>query len=375
MKINHALILATLVSTSVLAQSPAPTPAAVPAPADTSPTPAAPVPPDTGTAPKAKKTAKKKTVKKKAAPAAAAAPSSMPGEPIMANQAAAAKQDNINVRGQARINSEVVGHLKKGEVVNVLEIVTLPHPKTDEPAKWARIAMPESMHVWVNSSYIDSGAQTVKAKKLNLRSGPGENFSVIGQLHQGDAVKTITTKGDWTELSPPAGSFAFVAAHLLEPSAAAAPTPLVSSPTPSPIPTPVPVPAPAPTPTVVENSGTIAAAPTGNPGNSGEVAPAPIPAPAPVPAPAPAASDEPLPKRIIEREGIVGGMASIQSPSHFTLKSLDNGRTMDYLYTTSTNLVLTRYKGLTVLVTGEESLDERWPDTPVLTIQKIQVVK
>ena len=41
---------------------------------------------------------------------------------------------------------------------------------------------------------------------------------------------------------------------------------------------------------------------------------------------------------------------------------------MDYLYTTSTNLSLARYKGLTVLVQGEEELDERWPNTPVLTI-------
>jgi hypothetical protein len=57
------------------------------------------------------------------------------------------------------------------------------------------------------------------------------------------------------------------------------------------------------------------------------------------------------------------------------LRSLDNGRVMDYLYSTSTNVVLKNYKGLTILVSGEEELDERWPDTPVITIQKIQVVK
>jgi len=30
---------------------------------------------------------------------------------------------------------------------------------------------------------------------------------------------------------------------------------------------------------------------------------------------------------------------------------------------------------MTVLVSGEEELDERWPNTPVLTIQRIQTVK
>jgi uncharacterized protein YgiM (DUF1202 family) len=371
MKINYALILATLVSTSVLAQSPTPAPSAT-APAEITPAPAAPVPPDSTAPVKPKKAAKKKTVAKKKTAPAAATPAPMLHEPLAINQPATVK-DNVNVRGQAHINSEVVGHLKKGDTVTVLEEVTI-HPKVDEPAKWARIALPESIHVWVNSSFIDSGAQTVKAKKLNLRSGPGENYSVIGLLHKGDAVKTITTKGDWTELAPPAGSFAFVAAHFLEPSTGGnAPTPLVSSPTPV---TPTPItPSPVtPVPTPVDNSATIAAAPTGTPGS--DVTPAPVP-PAPIPAPMPSdvGSNEPLPKRVIEREGIVGGTASIQAPSHYSLKSLDNGRTMDYLYTSSTNLVLARYKGLTVLVTGEEALDERWPDTPVITIQKIQVVK
>jgi hypothetical protein len=75
------------------------------------------------------------------------------------------------------------------------------------------------------------------------------------------------------------------------------------------------------------------------------------------------------------REGTVGPVVSIQAPSYFELDSLDTGKAIDYLYTTSTNLVLDRYVGHRVLVTGEESLDERWPKTPVLTIQKIQPIK
>ena len=88
-----------------------------------------------------------------------------------------------------------------------------------------------------------------------------------------------------------------------------------------------------------------------------------------------AASDEPPPKRIIEREGLVRGTFSIQAPTHFELVSPDNGRTIDYLYTTSPNLDLRRYKGLRIIVTGEESLEERWGNTPVITIQKIQVLE
>jgi hypothetical protein len=86
-------------------------------------------------------------------------------------------------------------------------------------------------------------------------------------------------------------------------------------------------------------------------------------------------ADEPPPKRVVQREGLVRGTTSIQAPTRFALISSDNGRTIDYLYTTSPNLDLRRYKGLRIVVTGEEGLDERWGNTPVITIQKIQVLE
>src|SRR5262245_38717163 len=67
---------------------------------------------------------------------------------------AVGKEKNVNVRGQAAISSEVVAHLKRGDRVQVIEEVTLKHPKTDEPAKWAKIALPASAGVWANASFI-----------------------------------------------------------------------------------------------------------------------------------------------------------------------------------------------------------------------------
>ena len=96
--------------------------------------------------------------------------------------------------------------------------------------------------------------------------------------------------------------------------------------------------------------------------------------PAPTVVDAPVA-DEPLPPRIVQREGIVRGNTSIQAPSQFVLISPENGKNIDYLYTASKELDLRRYKGLRSIVTGEEGLDERWENTPVLTIQRIQVVE
>jgi hypothetical protein len=81
----------------------------------------------------------------------------------------------------------------------------------------------------------------------------------------------------------------------------------------------------------------------------------------------------PPPPRIVQREGIVRGSFSIQAPTHFELISPDNYRTMDYLYTTNGDL--NRYKGMRIIVTGEEGLDERWKNTPVITIQDIKVLE
>jgi hypothetical protein len=46
-----------------------------------------------------------------------------------------------------------------------------------------------------------------------------------------------------------------------------------------------------------------------------------------------------------------------------------------YLHSSTTNLDLSRYKGLRIIATGEEGLDKRWKNTPVLTIRRIQVIE
>jgi uncharacterized protein YgiM (DUF1202 family) len=268
---------------------------------------------------------------------------------------------NVNVRGQAKLKSEVLTRITKGQSVTVLEEIVRNNSGPEEPSAWAKIALPPGAHVWINTAYIDASSQTVKAKKLNLRSGPGENYSVIGRLQSGDAVKTITTKGDWTEIEAPTGAYAFMAAQYLKqgPAEAPAPTPPPTEPTPAPtIVAAVPPVAPPPTEVPVVPPSTETPAMTN-----------------PVTPPTEPVVEEPPPPRIVQREGIVRGMTSIQAPSKFVLISPENGRDIDYLYTTSKELDLRRYKGLRIIVTGEEGLDERWGNTPVITIQKIQVLE
>ena len=373
-----------MVSTGLLAQQASNSPAAGPietpaaAPAATNPAAsAAAAPPALGPAAPAStnapaaKAAKKKTPKKKSAqratPRTAPTPAELKSVPLVAGPAVVVA-NNVNVRGQAKLHSEIVGRLTKGQPVTVLQEITLTDSAPDEPSAWARILLPPETHVWVNVKYVEPANKTVKATRLNLRSGPGENYSILGRLERGQTVTDLATKGDWMEIEPPTNAYAFVAAQFLKQEELPVPTTTVTTTTPTP-----PV---AETPSTVVSAPPVAAPPT-----TETAAPPPATTEATAPTnvitavPAPETKvEEPPPPRIVLREGIVHGLTSIQAPSHFGLVSPENGRTIDYLYTTSKNLDLRRYKGLRVVVTGQEGLDDRWGNTPVLTIQKIEAL-
>jgi uncharacterized protein YgiM (DUF1202 family) len=367
MKYNCWLILGAMLSTSLLAQQatnstpPAPieTPAAAPA-ATLAPMSA------TTNAPAAKagkkKAAKKKTgtaTQKKAAAKKKEAAPELKTVPLVPGPAVVVAS-NVNVRGQARLKSEVVTRVTKGQSVTVIEEIVRNNSGPEEPSAWAKIVLPPGAHVWVNTGFISN--ESVRPKKLNLRSGPGENYSVLGRMHGGDAVKPITTKADWTEIEAPTNAYAFVAAQYLKHEAPATPAP-----------TPPP-PEPAPAPTTVATAPPVAPPPVEAPAVPPPTAPPAVTSTPPPAEPVPVV-EEPPPPRIVQREGLVRGMTSIQAPSKFVLVSTQNGKDIDYLFTTSKELDLRRYKGLRIIVTGEEELDERWGNTPVLTIRKIQVLE
>jgi uncharacterized protein YgiM (DUF1202 family) len=312
-------------------------------------------------------------------PPPAAAPART-ADPVYHPEPGISKQNNVNVRGQAAINSEVVARLQRNQPITLLEEITLKKPKQDEPARWYRIALPSDVGVWVHSSYVDADTKTVKPRRLNIRSGPGENYSILGRLEQGAVVNQLEAKGAWLKIAPPTNSYAFVAAHLVE-KAPAAPAIVATPPpvTPPPVtPTPEPVPV-TPPPVVAEVTPATPEIPPAAPVTppAAETPPTATPPPVSVvPAPAEILPDAPIEKvkKIVSREGVLKGSVSIQAPSHFELRSLDTGRSINYVFSPSTNLLLKEFKGKRILVSGEEYLDERWQNTPVIIVDSLEVV-
>jgi uncharacterized protein YgiM (DUF1202 family) len=291
-------------------------------------------------------------------------------EPVTAGPGVA-KQNNVNVRGQASIKSEVIAHFQKNDPITILEEITLKKPKQDEPARWYRISLPTNVAVWVHSSFIDSATKTVKPARLNLRGGPGENYSILGRLEKGAVVNELDSKNDWLKIQPPTNSFGFVAAHLVERTTAPAivsTPPVTEQPAVITNPPPLITEVPAATPPVVPPTTPVTPPPAEAP---------PVTTTPPVTVPPveiPEVSIEKV-KKVVSREGILKGSVSIQAPTHFELRSLDTGKTVNYVFSPSPDLLLKQFKGKRIVVTGEELLDERWQHTPVIIVDSLEIVR
>jgi len=356
MKTDCWLVLGTMLATTAVAQVNTNALPEIPAPANVTAAPPAAVASTNAVAAPAKK--KKAVIHKKKA----AKKISEPASALVAGSATVVSP-NLNVRGQAGMKGEVVGHLKSGDTVNVISQINLDKHAADEPAQWAKISLPSGTKVWVDSKFVDATNKIVSVKKLNLRAGPGENYSVLGVLEKGASISELTAKGDWTQIETPTNAFAFVAAMFLKQEAAPVVEPAPAAP---PV---VEAPAPTTTSTVAEAQPIVT-----QPATPAVDTNAPVPAIADTNAVAAMVDTNPPPPRVVTHEGYVRSSVSIVAPTPYELYDADSGNEINYLYTTSTNLDLARYNGFDIMVTGEEGLSPRWNATPVLTIQKIYVV-
>ena len=391
---NYCLMIGLLVAASAVAQEsttslpPIPTPASAPGAV-------APETAQVDTNAPAKKTTKhrKKAAKRTAAKAASAEKAEkaefsetsvtlVPGP-------AEVYVDNLNVRGQAGLKGEVMAHLKKGDTVTVLSQINLDKHKANEPSQWAKIALPASTEVWVRSSFINSKDNTVLPKRLNLRAGPSEDYSILGVIERGTVVNVVGEKGGWTKIEAPANAFAYIAAMYLKQESSGnvpvspmpstetglaaetntipttlmtvtAPQPIMNE-TPPPPTTEQPVPTP---PTPPDTTSTLLPPPIGSETNT----------PGTAENNTTTSVDTSLPPRIVTHEGYVRSSVSLVAPTYYELFDPTTLNSIDYLHSTTTNLDLSRYEGFQIIVTGEEGMDSRWKDTPVLTVQRIYVV-
>ena len=337
---------------------------------------------------------------------------------VSAQETGTVARNNVNVRGRAGFIGEAITTLKAGETVEVLDRVTLSNPKSGEPADWLKISLPQNTPVWVHASYVDPVDMTVTASRLKVRGGPGVNFSVLGFVERGTPVSEIRREGNWIEMAQTPGLAGFVAASMIDiASPVLAETETTTTTTAEPEEGSVTEEPLEEETLVVAEEGTLPVTDITEPEEQKPVKEAlpgstttvvADPAPAIVAtdptADRPLATDErarlaleqrtvegqtwyvagdpddallaelPEYRRKVIREGVIRRTGSIQSPSDFSLVSARNGVKINYLYTSYTNIPLVDLLGVRVRISGEEGLDPRWPNTPVLLIKSLHVI-
>jgi hypothetical protein len=140
--------------------------------------------------------------------------------------------DRVSLRSMPDVNAELLDRAMRGE-----ELVFL-----GETNDWVAVQAPDSLHFWVSSEYIQNGV--VVPAKLNVRSGPSQNYSVVCVMNTGDAVSLRGEFNEWLKIAPPVGSRVWISSNYVEKIEPPKPEPVIE-------PEPVVEPEPEPEPVAV----------------------------------------------------------------------------------------------------------------------------
>ena len=135
-----------------------------------------------------------------------------------ANYIVTTSSSNLNVRSGAGTKYSKIGSLAKGTVVEVVEIKD----------GWAKIIFPSANYTngYVSAQYLTKqgtspetviGTKTVIARVLNVRSGAGTSYSIVGKLNRNTKVEVIETvaNGSWSKIKFN-GGYAYVSSTYIQ---------------------------------------------------------------------------------------------------------------------------------------------------------------
>ncbi|MDF3129852.1 SH3 domain-containing protein [Kiritimatiellaeota bacterium B1221] len=146
--------------------------------------------------------------------------------------------DRVNLRNAKGTESDVVGQANYGQKLQAISI-------DDE---WVQVRPPADLAAWVYSPLLFEDKE-VRAPELNVRSGPGTQFIILGELKRGDPVSVIESLEEWRKIEPPEAVTLWISRDFVQiPESALLPE---ITPEPTPLPTPAPPPAPTPVPTPI----------------------------------------------------------------------------------------------------------------------------
>lgn len=116
---------------------------------------------------------------------------------VQAQELVSVRSPVINLRAAPGTDAEVLWQVKRGFPLQVL----------GREGDWLKVRDFEGDEGWVAQWVTDSARHhVVRARTLNLRSGPGLEWQVVGTARYGDVLGTVRRQGDWVQLRAPTGN-------------------------------------------------------------------------------------------------------------------------------------------------------------------------
>lgn len=112
--------------------------------------------------------------------------------------------DRVSLRAKPDINSELLDRAMQGDELEQLGATN----------GWVAVQAPDSLDCWVATRYIQNGV--VQADKLNVRSGPSQNYNVVAVVSKGDVLSPRGEFNEWLKIAPPPGSTVWISDGFVE---------------------------------------------------------------------------------------------------------------------------------------------------------------
>lgn len=111
--------------------------------------------------------------------------------------------DKVHLRAGQHKNFEHLCYLNKGQNVLVVDV----------SYDWYKIRLPKSAKSYASAKYIlltDDKKGKVTGNRLNVRSGAGSNYTVVGKLKKDDIVCILEKDEEWYKIQPIEKSYGWV---------------------------------------------------------------------------------------------------------------------------------------------------------------------
>lgn len=135
--------------------------------------------------------------------------------------------DILNIRSEPTTESQIIGKLKKGTTIKILE----------EKNEWYRIILSDQKEGWVAGWLVSKDEKqlekddnekieqketeefiTVLYDGTNIRTGPSTSDQIVMRANNGNTFPIISTEGDWFKIKLPNNQIGYIAGWIVKPS-------------------------------------------------------------------------------------------------------------------------------------------------------------